>query len=48
MSHKAIKGSAIVEFMTDQAIEDYEPIYFDFPDEDLMVVSEDEKEPKEE
>ena len=32
-------GSAIVEFLADRAIEDYEPMKFDFPDEDVMMVS---------
>ena len=31
--------SVVVEFLTDRALEDYEPINFDFPNEDLMVVS---------
>ena len=39
VSQKAIKRSAIADFLADRAIEDYEPINFDFPDEDLMVVS---------
>ena len=39
VSQKAIKGSAIADFLADRAIEDYKPINFDFPDKDLMAVS---------
>ena len=46
MSQKAIKGSVIAKFLRDRTIKDYEPINFDFSDEDLMMVSEDEKELK--
>ena len=38
VSQKAIKGSVIVDFLTGQANKKYEPIGFDFLDEDLMVV----------
>ena len=34
----------MAEFLVERALEDYEPINFDFFDEDLMVVSQDEKE----
>ena len=44
VSQKAIKGSAIVDFLTERANEEYEPMSFDFPDEDLMVVLQIEKE----
>ena len=44
MSQKAIKKSAIAKFLADRALEDYEPIKFDFSDEDLMPVSHDEDE----
>ena len=49
VSQKAIKGSAIVDFLVERANEEYEPMSFDFPDEDLMVVLQIEKEklPKE-
>ena len=43
VSRKAIKGSVIAEFFVDRASEDYEPIDFDFLDEDLMTVSHDEE-----
>ena len=49
MSQKAIKGSAIADFLAERANEEYEPMSFDFPDEDLMAVLQIEKEesPKE-
>ena len=42
---KTIKGSVIVEFLVDRAVEDYELIKFDFQDEDLIVMLQVEKEP---
>ncbi|KAK5811187.1 hypothetical protein PVK06_026509 [Gossypium arboreum] len=39
MSQKAIKGSAIAEFLASRALEDYEPLSFDFPNEELMYVA---------
>ena len=38
VSQKAIKGSAIANFLVERANEEYQPMSFDFPDEDLMVV----------
>ena len=38
VSQKVIKGSAIADFLVEKANEEYEPISFDFPDEDLMAV----------
>ncbi|XP_022769638.1 uncharacterized protein LOC111313238 [Durio zibethinus] len=38
VSQKVIKGSAIAEFLTELAHEDYVPMTFDFSDEDLMSV----------
>ena len=38
MSRKAIKGSAIAEFLADRVVEEYGPIKFEFPDEDLMAI----------
>ena len=48
-SQKAIKGSAIVDFLAERANEEYEPMSFDFPNEDLMAVLqiEEEKSPEE-
>ena len=38
VSQKAIKGSAIADFLAERASEEYEPMSFDFLDEDLMAV----------
>ena len=38
VSQKAIKRSAIVDFLAERANEEYEPMSFDFPNEDLMAV----------
>jgi len=38
-----MKGSAIVHQLADNAIEDYEPLDFDFFDEDIMSIEEEEK-----
>jgi hypothetical protein len=43
MTRKAMKGSAIVHQLADNAIEDYEPLDFDFFDEDIMSIEEEEK-----
>ncbi|KAK5832543.1 hypothetical protein PVK06_016345 [Gossypium arboreum] len=39
VSQKAIKGSAIAEFLASRALEDYEPLNFDFPNEELLYVA---------
>ncbi|XP_012461455.1 uncharacterized protein LOC105781456 [Gossypium raimondii] len=39
VSKKAIKGSAIADFLASRALEDYEPLNFDFPNRDLMYVA---------
>ena len=44
VSQKAIKGSAIADFLVKRANEEYEPMSFEFPDEDLMAVLQIEKE----
>ena len=38
MSQKAIKGSAIADFLAGRANDEYEPMSFDFSNEDLMAV----------
>ena len=38
VSQKAIKRSAIADFLVERANEEYKPMSFDFPNEDLMVV----------
>ena len=49
VSQKAIKRSAIADFLVERANKEYEPMSFDFPDENLMVILQIEKEesPKE-
>ena len=49
VSQKTIKKSAIANFLANRANEEYEPMSFDFSDEDLMAVLqiEEEKSPKE-
>ena len=44
VSQKAIKGSAIADFLAERANEEYEPMSFEFSDEDLMEVLQIEKE----
>ena len=44
VSQKAIKRSAIADFLAERANEEYEPMSFEFPDEDLMAVLQIEKE----
>ncbi|KAK5840328.1 hypothetical protein PVK06_009222 [Gossypium arboreum] len=39
VNQKAVKGSAIVDFLANRVLEDYEPLNFDFPNEDLMYVA---------
>ncbi|XP_052477204.1 uncharacterized protein LOC128032597 [Gossypium raimondii] len=39
VNQKAVKGSAIADFLASRALEDYEPLNFDFPNEDLMNVA---------
>ncbi|KAA3469613.1 RNA-directed DNA polymerase (Reverse transcriptase), Ribonuclease H [Gossypium australe] len=39
VSQKAVKGSAIADFLASRALEDYEPLNFDFPNEELMYVA---------
>ncbi|XP_052489934.1 uncharacterized protein LOC128042577 [Gossypium raimondii] len=39
VNHKVIKGSAIADFLASRALKDYEPLNFDFPNEDIMYVA---------
>ncbi|KAG8502290.1 hypothetical protein CXB51_001975 [Gossypium anomalum] len=39
VNQKAVKGSAIADFLASRALEDYEPLNFNFPNEDLMCVT---------
>ena len=38
VSQKVIKGSAIVEFFADRTKKEYEPMKFEFSDEDLLAI----------
>ena len=38
VSQKAIKGSVIVKFLTNRTLNEYEPMKFEFPDEDLLAI----------
>ena len=40
MTWKAMKGSVIVDHLTDHTREDIESLKFDFPDEDVLLVEE--------
>ncbi|EOY00162.1 Uncharacterized protein TCM_009817 [Theobroma cacao] len=48
VSQKAIKGSAILDFLAERVEEDYEPMEFEFPDEDLMSICQTNEEESEE
>ncbi|KAA3462218.1 reverse transcriptase [Gossypium australe] len=37
--YNAVKGSAIADFLASRALEDYESLNFNFPNEDLMYVA---------
>ena len=38
VSQKAIKGSAIAEFLIDRTEKEYEPMKFEFSNEDLLAI----------
>ncbi|XP_050918826.1 uncharacterized protein LOC127136290 [Lathyrus oleraceus] len=38
MTQKAIKGSVLSNYLAHQHVEGYQPIKFDFPDEDIMFI----------
>jgi len=38
VTQKAIKGSALAEFLAHQPINDYQPMQPEFPDEDIMAL----------
>ena len=37
-TQKAIKGSVLADHLAHQAVEDYQSMRFDFPDEDIMTL----------
>ena len=38
-TQKSIKGSVLADHLAHQAVEDYQSMRFDFPDEDIMTLS---------
>jgi hypothetical protein len=40
MTRKAMKGYVITDHLADHAMEDYEPLSFDFPGENVLAVEE--------
>jgi len=40
-TRKSMKGSAIADHLADNAIKGYEPLKFDFPDEDVFLIERD-------
>ena len=38
-TQKAIKGSVLADHLAHQAVEDYQSMKFEFPDEDIMMVN---------
>ena len=40
MTRKAKKGRAIANHLTNNVMEDYKPLNFDFPDENVLTVEE--------
>jgi hypothetical protein len=43
MTRKFMKESAIADHLADNAIENYEPLNFNFPDEDVLVAEKEEE-----
>ena len=37
-SRKAVKGSIIADHLANNAIEEYEPLSFDFPNKDVLII----------
>ncbi|XP_057962261.1 uncharacterized protein LOC131153824 [Malania oleifera] len=42
-TRKAIKGSIIVDYLADKAVEDYQPMEFDFPNKDIDSIRQEEE-----
>jgi len=43
-TQKAIKGSALADYLAQQPISDYQPMHPEFPDEDIIALFEEEGE----
>jgi len=41
LTRKAVKGNIIADHLTNNTVEDYEPLNFDLYDEDVLVVKDD-------
>lgn len=39
VTQKEIKGSVLSEYLAHRPVEDYQPMWFEFPDEDIMVLN---------
>jgi len=39
MTRKAVKGGTIADHLADNVVEDYEPLDFDFPDENVLSIA---------
>ena len=42
VTQKAIKGSILADHLAHQPLEEYQPMKFDFPDEDIMKLDDNE------
>ena len=40
VTQKVIKGSALVDYLAQQPLNDYQPMHSEFPDEDIMTLFE--------
>ena len=38
ITQKAIKGSVLAKYLAHQPVEHYQPLKFDFPNEDILVI----------
>jgi len=43
MKRKVVKGNAIVDLLANNAVEDYELLDFDFPNENVLLIEDEEK-----
>ncbi|XP_028193254.1 uncharacterized protein LOC114378855 [Glycine soja] len=46
VTQKAIKGSALVDYLAHQPLNDYQPMHIEFPDKDIMALFEEKLEDK--
>ena len=43
MKRKVVKGNAIVDLLANNVVEDYELLDFDFPNENVLLIKDEEK-----